>query len=83
MGLYVVKCKLCKTEIVGSDYLVLRFNEGSHEIEQHPEVYRHNKKVQEKFDKAWKKINDEKIKNEKIIFTKSVWDGEAMLEEKQ
>ena len=81
MGCYVAKCKKCGEEIKNKSQLGLMFEEGEHEQNNHPKIYEKNRKAKEKHAKALKKINDELIYSEEVLFTQSKWDGENITNE--
>ena len=78
MGCQKSQCKLCKKWIKGKDHFSLMFKESDHTKEKHPKIFSHNKKIKEEEMRRSKELNDWLIKNEKIIFTQSKWDGEDM-----
>ena len=70
MTTYPSICNLCKPRLrlESPDQLTLIVSENEHLKEKHPEIFKNNKKVNEKYNKLRKKAEDYKIFNEKQIF---------------
>lgn len=75
MGAYKSKCKKCGEEILGDNSLIQMFKEKDHEQKKHPKIFAKNKAADLKFNEDYKKINDEKIYSQEVIFTPSKWDA--------
>jgi orotidine-5'-phosphate decarboxylase len=70
MTTYPSICTLCKRNkrIESFSQFVLMVLENKHVREKHLEIFKHNQKVNEKYNKLRKKAEDYKIFNEKRIF---------------
>lgn len=83
MGCYKSKCRKCGEEIKGESQFPLILKQTEHEVNKHPEIHKKNRLAKEKFDKAFKKINDELIYSEEVLFGNMEWDGEDMIDEEE
>ena len=70
MTTYSSICSLCRKSkrLEANSQLILLILEGEHTKEKHPEIFEHNRKVDEKYRQLRKKAEDYKIFNEKLIF---------------
>lgn len=82
MGCYVAKCKFCKHEVAGSEFMELYFSEGVHIKEKHPKIHKQNRDAKIQYDKDTKKALEKQLKNSITpTFNKSKWVGEAYAED--